>query len=224
MRKHALIGQLFLLSAMILIVSGCSQTHVHAPKFVPTEAELSDLLDVVDVRQATPYTCGTSCVQAILNYYGIDKREDVLAKQLGTTEEAGTSPDQIMAGFEMYGLIPTMNEHTTLDDLRVNLRNKIPTIVDLQAWLDDYPPQDWSTTWEDGHYVIVIGMDDKNLFFEDPSLLGTRGRLPPAEFLARWHDYEGDPPCCDDKDKTYTYLSISVKGTFVKRNRFTHID
>ena len=206
------------------MVSGCCRTQCHAPTLTPGGEEPSHILNIVDVRQGTTYSCGTACVQAILNYYGIDKREDALIKQLGTTEDDGTSPEQIIAGLKSYGLTATMKEHSTLDDLRENLRNKIPTIVDIQAWLEDYPPRDWSTNWEDGHYVIVIGMDDTNVYFEDPSLLGTSGYLPHAEFIARWHDYEGDPPCCDANDKTYTHLSISVKGTIAKSQKYTHID
>jgi len=215
MRTHALSSH-FILLTVILIVSGCCHTHV--PK-------LSNMINIVDTRQATSYTCGVASVQAILNYYGIDKREDQLTEQFGATEAAGTSPSQIIAGLESYGLAVTMKEHTTLDDLRANVQNKIPTIVAIQAWLDEYPPhQDWSKIWEDGHWVIVIGLDDKNVYFEDPSLLGTRGWLTHAEFLARWHDYVGDAPCCDADDKIVTHLSISVKGTSIKSNKYTHID
>ncbi len=117
-----------------------------------------------------------------------------------------------------------MKENTTLADLRANIKNKYPTMVAIQAWLDSYQPSDWNTNWEDGHWVIVIGLDDKNIYFEDPSLLGTRGWLTQAEFLARWHDYIGDAPCCDIYDKTFTQLSITVKGKPVKSDLYTHID
>jgi len=215
MRTHALFSH-FILLAAILIVSGCCHTHV--PK-------LSNMINIADTRQATTYTCGVASVQAILNYYGIDKREDQLIEQFGATEAAGTSTSQIIAGLESYGLVATRKEQTTMDDLRANVQNKIPTIVAIQAWLDEYPPHhDWSEIWEEGHWLIVIGLDDKNVYFEDPSLLGTLGWLTHAEFLARWHDYDGDAPCCDANDKKLIHLSISVKGTLIKWNKYTHID
>ena len=186
--------------------------------------DISNMLNLVDVRQATPYTCGVASAQAILNYYGIDKRQDVLAEQFGTTEEKGTSPGQIIAGLESYGLVATLKENTTLDDLRTNLQQKIPTMVAIQAWLETYPAPDWSTNWEDGHWVIVIGLDDQKVYLEDPSLLGTRGWLMHDEFLARWHDYIGDAPCCDANDQPLRYLSISVTGKAVENPVYTHID
>lgn len=148
----------------------------------------------------------------------------VVAARLGTTAEAGTSPDQIMTGFESYGLVATMRERTTLEELRVNLERKIPTMVVIQAWLKTCPPADWSANWEDGHWVIVIGMDDERVYFEDPALLGSRGWLTQAEFLLRWHDYNGEYPCCDAQDRIWTQLSISVTGTPVTGAGYTHID
>ena len=42
--------------------------------------QTSNMLNLVDVRQATPYTCGVVLAQVILKDHGIDKRQDVLAK------------------------------------------------------------------------------------------------------------------------------------------------
>lgn len=56
---------------------------------------------------------------------------------------------------------------------------KIPVIVLIQAWLDDYEEDiDWNNIWEDGHYVVAIGSDDKYIYFEDPSILGGIGYIP----------------------------------------------
>jgi len=191
---------------------------------VPSESGEMTILKTVDVRQATSYTCGAACAQVILSYYGIDQREDRIAEQFGTTEDSGTSPDQLIAGFESYGLTAAMKEDTTLEYLSVNLQNKIPTMVAVQAWLETYPPSDWNQNWEDGHWVIVIGMDEDNIYFEDPSLLGTRGWMTQEEFLERWHDYIGDYPCCDEDDQPVNQLSISVTGQSVNFEPYTHID
>jgi hypothetical protein len=213
MRMRAVSGH-FMVAISMLIISGCNQN----------DANTSDMLNVVDIRQATPYTCGVSAAQAILSYYGIDTREDLLAQKFGTTETSGTSPAQIIAGLESFGLVAVMKEDTTLDDLRSNIQQKTPTMVAIQAWLEKYPPPDWNTDWENGHWVIVIGMDDSNVYFEDPSLLGSRGWLSQPEFLARWHDYSGEAPCCAVNDKTYIHLSISVKGIPAETGLYTHIN
>jgi uncharacterized protein len=199
-------------STAALIVTGCSLNHPN------------NMIRIVDVRQGTSYTCGVSCAQAILNYYGVYIREDLLSEELGTTEDAGTSPAQLVSGFEAQGLSAAIKENTTLDDLRENINKRIPTMVAIQAWLDEYPPQDWNNNWEDGHWVIAIGMDDKNIYFEDPSLLGSRGWMTQTDFLARWHDYTGDSPCCDPEDRKWVHLSISVQGKTGKGTSYDHID
>lgn len=204
--KHLSCGSFLLL----LLASGC----VSQVKLLP----------VPDVRQATDYTCGVAASQAILRYYGMDFREDLLASEFGTTEAAGTSPEQIVAGLQARGLTATIRENTTLEDLRVNLQQGWPTMVPIQAWHGTYPPPDWSKIWEDGHWVVVIGMDAEKVYFEDPALLGSRGWLTPAEFLARWHDYQGEPPCCDARDTLVEQLSITVKGSFIENAAYIHID
>ena len=68
-------------------------------------------------------------------------------------------------------------------------------IIACQAWSDVSPAHlPWDKDWEDGHYMVVIGLDADNIYFEDPAMLGTRGMIPRQEFLSRWHDYEGAAP------------------------------
>jgi uncharacterized protein len=203
-------------------LSGCCQNMV-THRDTPGEA-VPLMLKIADVRQATSYTCGVACALAILDYYGIDEREDRIASRFGATEKAGTSPSGLISGFASHGLTAVLKEQTTLDDLRRNLEQKIPTMVAVQAWLETYPPPDWSQYWDAGHWLIVIGMDEQRIYFEDPSLLGVRGWLTQAEFLERWHDYVGEPPCCDEKDHQYWQLSISVHGRPVNAPSYRHID
>ncbi len=47
-------------------------------------------------------------------------------------------------------------------------------IVNAQAWTDDQ---------NDGHYMVVIGVDNENVYFEDPAVLGSRGYISNQEFL-----------------------------------------
>jgi len=84
-------------------------------------------------------------------------------------------------------------QETTGDIIGIitNEQNKI------KAWTQSDPKSPdfrWTDAWEDGHYVILIGVEGDNLVFENPSLLGTRGYIPCSEFLGRWRDYEGEPP------------------------------
>lgn len=77
---------------------------------------------------------------------------------------------------------------------------------------------------ESGHYMVVMGIDDENVYFEDPPLPGTRGIIPRDEFLSRWHDDEGKPPFGNRSEVSYH------AGTFIRGSgpasceRFTRVD
>ena len=59
--------------------------------------------------------------------------------------------------------------------------------------------------------MVLLSTDAENLYFEDPSLLGPRGVIPRAEFVERWHDYEGDPPL-DPTDRKYVRMAMFFRG------------
>lgn len=169
------------------------------------------LSTIPDVRQSTGYTCGASALQAVLAYWGTAEREDRLAARLHSTPEAGTHPLDIVRVAREFGLTADLREGLELSDLEAALAVGTTVIVDLQAWRDraDLP---WTETWDDGHYMVLLGMDGENLYFEDPSLLGSRGTISRSEFVDRWHDYEGDPPL-DPTDRKYVRMAIFLRGS-----------
>jgi predicted double-glycine peptidase len=78
-------------------------------------------------------------------------------------------------------------------------------IIAAQAWRDDAEKdKPWKDIWDSGHYMVVIGLDKKNVYFEDPSILQSRGFMPREEFLERWHDVDYNVPC--------NHLGIFVHG------------
>ena len=165
---------------------------------------------VPDVRQSTSYSCGAAALQAVLAYWGVSEREDRLMARLRTSPEQGTSPDNIIRVAREYDLEAGLKEGLGLADLEAGLREGWTVIVDLQAWRESAAAP-WTETWDDGHYVVLLGVDEANLYFEDPSLLGARGSIPKREFLDRWHDYEGDAPL-DAGDRKYVHAAIFIRG------------
>lgn len=178
------------------------------------------LAAVPDVRQSTGYTCGAAALQAVLAYWGFPEREDRLVARLGSTPDAGTPPDAIVRVAREFGLSAELREGLALADLEAALAAGTTVIVDLQAWRDreDLP---WTEIWDDGHYVVLLGMDADRLYFEDPSLLGARGTIPRAEFVDRWHDYEGEPPL-DPSDRKYVRMAIFIRGERAPAARPVH--
>jgi predicted double-glycine peptidase len=177
----------------------------------PAERGPRMLSGVPDVRQSTNYTCGAAALQAVLARWGTSEREDRLVARLHSTPDQGTHPADIVRVAREFGLQAEIREGLTLDDLEDALNKDITAIVDLQAWRLEKDRRPWTEDWDDGHYMVLLGLDRKNLYFEDPSLLGTRGFIPRQEFLDRWHDYEGEPPL-DAADRKYVHMAIFIRG------------
>ena len=175
------------------------------------------LKGVPDVRQPTDYSCGPTCLQAVLNYYGQDVRVDKLINITNCTPENGTTPQNLANGAGSYGLKAEVKENLTLNDLENYLKQGIPVIVACQAWAENNTV--WTEDQEDGHYMVVIGIDQENVYFEDPSILGSRGFIPHQEFLDRWHDIVVGMP-----GKSYDHLGIIINSTPKSSPAFIHIE
>ena len=48
---------------------------------------------------------------------------------------------------------------------------------------------DWATDWDDGHYVVLIAIDDRRVYTMDPSSDAGYAWLTLDELATRWHDY-----------------------------------
>lgn len=202
-------GFAVLSTASLLFAGGCATERFLSESH---QAAASDLIAVPDVRQSTDYSCGASALQAVLAYYGDDRSEGELMELVATDGESGTAPESIVRVTAELGLRASIRENLSLDDIRAALNEKVPVIVALQAWVDDKPQGfSWAQTWEDGHYAVVIGMDADYVYLEDPSLLGTRGRISVREFDERWHDYSGKPPL-DAGDRRWVHLGIFIQN------------
>lgn len=55
----------------------------------------------------------------------------------------------------------------------------------VQAW-NENKKTNWRKDWGDEHYVVAIGYDKTNIYFEDPYVL-ERTFLPFDELISRWH-------------------------------------
>lgn len=162
-------------------------------------------------RQATGYSCGAVALQAVLRYWQVFAgQESQLYPRLDTTPKDGTAPEKLVEGARSFGLAARLQQDTTLADLRQALAKGTTVILNLQAWREAATPaKPWTETWEEGHYVVLVGLDDHYLYAMDPSVSGAYAYLPLQEFQDRWHDYE-------DRTGTrreYHRLAIFIRGT-----------
>ena len=144
------------------------------------------------ITQSTHYSCGAAALLSVFHYYGIDSyNESELMQELGTNPKEGTDIGPMVSVAIKYGLHADKKTKTTLKDLEQSLKNSQPVILAIQAWPDKPKnPSEYVTEWNEGHFVVLIGMDSTKLYFMDPSLVGSRGVIPKSQLKYRWHDID----------------------------------
>lgn len=154
-----------------------------------------DYLRVPLVRQATDFSCGVASVLSVLAYFQKeDTYEAALYRKLKVDPSIGVEQKPMLKMFRDYGLRPELKDDMTLSDVRAALAQNAPIIIDYQAWPSEPAPggmpRDWRNTWEEGHYSVIVGMDQEYAYLMDPSVLGSYTYIPIQEFEDRWHNWE----------------------------------
>ncbi|MEI7620502.1 MAG: cysteine peptidase family C39 domain-containing protein [Candidatus Falkowbacteria bacterium] len=169
--------------------------------------------DFPELRQAYEYDCGANALQSVLVYYGFDIRESQVMKLAKTTKKDGTTPDNILRAAKRLGLEAQSIAPMSLDELKGFLDKGRPVIIALQAW--SRKVKDYIKTWSSGHYVVVVGYDEKKFYFEDPAS-ANRTYLSHKELLQRWHD-------TDNVNVKYYNLGIVVLGKKKAQVKLEHM-
>lgn len=124
------------------------------------------ILKYPELRQTYCWDCGAKAIQSALAYYGIDVREQLVMQIAGTTK-SGTPPIGLKKVAKKHQLDYKAGK-MKIADVKKYIDRKIPVILLVQAW-SGRKKTDWENDWDDGHYVVAIGYDDKKIYFEDPS-------------------------------------------------------
>lgn len=157
--------------------------------------------------QCYDYTCGVGAVQSVFWYYGKELRHDELAKVLGPDPIKGTNYRKMVEFARSLGFQVDVRTQMSLGDLKKLIDDRKPVIVLVQAWPDS--PVKWPESWDEGHYAVAIGYDDRNIYFMDASTLGHYTFIPIPEFLDRWHDK-------DDQEKLIHFgMVITREGATI---------
>ncbi|MDD1612496.1 MAG: C39 family peptidase, partial [Methylococcaceae bacterium] len=161
-------------------------------------------------RQSTEYSCGASSLQAVLSYWGKDLDEEDLITLLHTTPESGTYPEDIVRVARILGFKAEVKENLTLDDIEQATVQGIPVIVLSQAWRSRQdsaasPEEDW----QNGHYVVVLVVDNDYVYYEDPYVRMGKGFMPRETFDQHWHHVMGGDL---EKGPKLMRLGIFIRG------------
>ena len=148
------------------------------------------MLAVKHYRQQRAFTCGPACVRSVLAYYGKRVPEKRLIEELGASSEHGTAPEKLAAFFRKAGFVCHANGRVGLTKLRrITGTLGQPCIVAFQDW-GCCPQADLSTSYDHGHYAVVIGIDAEFVYLCDPSSKKKVRKIERATFLSRWRDID----------------------------------
>lgn len=148
------------------------------------------MIPLPPANQTRSYDCGAACLRAVCEYFGVGpKDEGDYIKACKSDEDAGTRPADLVAAATRMGLEASARTGVGLRGLSRCLRAGVPVVCAIQAWGDG--GEDYRDN-KSGHYVVAMGMGGGHVYFQDPSVSGSRGKLPYAEFLKRWHDEDAD--------------------------------
>ena len=144
-----------------------------------------NLLPVKPFRE-TPNMCGPASLKMVFDYYEVNKTEKEIAKMCGTTE-LGTSGKAMKLTAESLGFNVKIKTKSNFEDIQHWLNKKVPVIVD---WFtrggDNYTDSDIA----DGHYSVVVGLDNKYIYLQDPEI-GRVRKIKRDDFMVVWFDFNG---------------------------------
>jgi len=176
-----------------------------------------------ETRQSTEYSCGASALQVVLSYWGRDLDEEDLMQLLHTTPEVGTYPEDIVRVARSLGFQAEVKENLTLGELEQATAKGDPVIVLGQAWRsrkesDISAAEDWAN----GHYVVVLAVDQDYVYFEDPYVRMGKGFMPREAFEEHWHNVMGGDL---EKAPKQMRLGIFIRGDKpAQPQRFKDVD
>jgi len=131
--------------------------------------------------------CGPASLKIVLDYYGIDKSEQELAKLTGLAPGLGVDDKGIANATESLGLKVQIENESTFNDIEKWLQKGVPVIVDwFTRGRSDYEDSEVA----DGHYSVVVGLDDEYIYLQDPEI-GNKRKIEREDFMKVWFDFTG---------------------------------
>ncbi len=124
--------------------------------------------------QERPEWCGPASLQMALGFFGVAASQEQLARSLGTNTESGTDEDAMEKTARMLGF-SVFAGSKKIDDIDEFIRKGIPVIV-------AYTESDA----DEGHFSVVVGADDKEIFLYDPEKTAKPVRMKKEFFVSRW--------------------------------------
>lgn len=155
----------------------------------------------VRMRRQTTGACGPYALAAVLLYHGVRVPVRRLAKLMGTTRAHGTKPPRLRAAARSLGFDVWVRQWAELRDLRRVLKRNRPPVV---LWFSE----------QEGHYSVVVGLDQRFVYLADPEL-GRVRKLSRRFFRRCWFDFSTDGP--EKRSRLYPRWMLVVEPQGLRR-------
>ena len=90
--------------------------------------------DIGRARQKYRFDCGPAALRVVAEHYGIPASQDELIDLCGSTEDAGTPPDDLVFAARALGLEAETVKGMSTEALLDSLSQGVPVICPIQAW------------------------------------------------------------------------------------------
>jgi predicted double-glycine peptidase len=117
----------------------------------------------------------------------VEKSEAELAELMGKND-LGTDAAGFVRAAAALGFTAEVKDEGSFADIEAWLLKGVPPIVNwFTRGRADYTDADVA----DGHYSVVAGLDEENIYLQDPEIGGLR-TIPRQEFMKVWFDFTGE--------------------------------
>ncbi len=132
--------------------------------------------------------CGPACLKMVLDYWGIHRTEKEIADLRQIPSDTNTSDEEIKKIAESFGMKVEIKSQSGFEDIFYWIDKKVPVIVDwFTRGRSDYSDSEVA----DGHYSVVVGLDDSFIYLQDPEI-GSLRTLKRVDFMKVWFDFTGE--------------------------------
>lgn len=130
-------------------------------------------------HQETEFSCGSTCIQMVLEFFGVKKSEKTLRQLMNARPRIGTNHQSLIRALCNYGLSFRPHLKATFQDIESALNADHPVIINFI---------DPATS--EGHYAVVTDMTAHTIVTHDP-WNGPQTVYLREGFLDRWHNSTG---------------------------------
>ncbi len=144
---------------------------------------MANYLPVPYHKQNEPGFCLAACAQMVLDFQGISKSQNTLAKQLKVKSHLGAPARNVRQ--LATNKLSVVFEEGSLERLQTSLASGLPVITFVQAGEFSY--------WQGEvfqHAVVITGLEESAVWLLDPDKDAVPVSVPLDEFMLAWSEMD----------------------------------